>query len=84
MLIGNSKLFLTYARPVLQDLAPDNPDDPSATMAEAPGIMDSIIQYLINRSRLDVSLVKITDATEEYVNSPQEVDRERDIPRSDR
>lgn len=64
MLIGNSKLFLSYARPVLRDPLPENADTPAATMA-TPGIMDSIIQYLINRSRLDVSLVRITDATEE-------------------
>lgn len=77
MIVGNSKLFLSYARPVLQDLAADNPDETSATMAEAPGIMDSIIQYLINRSRLDVSLVKITNATEECVDPVKRNKRRR-------
>lgn len=68
MLIANSQLFKTYARPVLQDPPPDS----TATISEAPGIMDSIIQYFINRSRLDVSLVRITEATEEFVNTCQE------------
>jgi hypothetical protein len=31
--------------------------------------MDAIVQAILNLSRLEVSLIKITDATAEYVNT---------------
>jgi hypothetical protein len=31
--------------------------------------MDAIVQAILNLSRLEVSLIKITDATAEYVNA---------------
>lgn len=62
MSLGNSDLFKAFARPALQ-LYYNNPDDPGD--ARQPAIMDTIIQYLLNRTRLEVSLVRITDATKE-------------------
>lgn len=29
--------------------------------------MDSVVQYVLDKSNLEVTLIKITDATEEYV-----------------
>lgn len=61
MHIADSQLFKTFARPVLRDSYEAN----AASSAPKPGIMDSIVQYLMGRSKLEVSQVKIEDATEE-------------------
>jgi hypothetical protein len=36
--------------------------------------MDSIVQAILNHSKLDVSLIKIREATEEYVDCNLPVD----------
>lgn len=56
MNIGNSQLLKKITRTILLHYCRPG----------QPGIMDSIIQYLLNRSKLDVSLINITEATEEY------------------
>lgn len=61
MNISNSTLFKAFARPVLRQLNdPGGEDTPPQ-----PSIMDAIVQYLFDRSRLRVSLVEITDPSEE-------------------
>lgn len=59
MNISSSGLFKDFARPVLQP-EPDR-NWPSYTPL---GIMYSITQYLLNRSKLEVSHVNISNPTE--------------------
>ncbi|POR34150.1 Uncharacterized protein TPAR_05670 [Tolypocladium paradoxum] len=61
MMVASSVLFTTFARPILQyPFAPDHTSPPRLV-----AIMDSLIQYLLDRSRLEVSLIRITGATED-------------------
>ncbi|KND94208.1 hypothetical protein TOPH_01079 [Tolypocladium ophioglossoides CBS 100239] len=61
MMVASSVLFTTFSRPILQ--YPFAPDRTSASRRAS--IMDSFIQYLLDRSRLEVSLIRITGATED-------------------
>ncbi|KAK5997080.1 hypothetical protein PT974_02432 [Cladobotryum mycophilum] len=61
MKIRNSKLFKSFVRPVLeQHHAADGPDS-----AKKPGIVNSLVQSLINCAKLEVSLISITNATKD-------------------
>lgn len=61
MIISNSKLFRQFARPVVRPSC----EPQAGESSRKPGIMDSIVEYVMNRSKLEVSLIKITDANEE-------------------
>ncbi|KAF7551961.1 hypothetical protein G7046_g7565 [Stylonectria norvegica] len=71
MNISDSMLFKNFARPILQHNNHNNStsnssnNQPSRSPHSSPGIMDTVIQYLINRSRLEVSRVKISNPTED-------------------
>lgn len=57
MNVSDSELFRNFARPVLQH--------PYGTCTERiQGIMDGIIQAFINRTKLEITLIRITEATE--------------------
>ncbi|KAK7430547.1 hypothetical protein QQZ08_002839 [Neonectria magnoliae] len=59
MNISDSALFKDYARPILQ------PVTSQATLGRPPpGIMDSVLQRLVNYAKLDVSRISISHATE--------------------
>lgn len=64
MNISNSALFKEFARPILQ---PGNNIDEKRGVRSSPGIMDSIMRYLLKRSHVEVQRVKISHPTEEYV-----------------
>lgn len=62
MNLSNSDLFKTFARPILRHHSISD----SAEVAQPPeGIMDRIIQILVNRTTVTVMSVGISDATEE-------------------
>ncbi|UNI20078.1 hypothetical protein JDV02_006204 [Purpureocillium takamizusanense] len=62
MNIGDSPLFKDMARPVLLQTSAPHDTEPRARR----GAMDSVVQFLLNRSRIDVSRIRIERASEEY------------------
>jgi hypothetical protein len=63
MNIADSPLFKAYARPILDSRLDPRPHRQRARFSPF-GIMDTVMQYLLDRVSLEVTNIKISDASE--------------------
>ncbi|RSL57656.1 hypothetical protein CEP53_006422 [Fusarium sp. AF-6] len=63
MNVADSPLFKAYARPVLDSRLGPRPRRQRARFSPF-GIMDTVMQYLLNRASLEVTKIRISDASE--------------------